>query len=146
MISETAGLLEYEAKKTGVEIIIREADGPAVISAADAEMRMVVVNLMQNAFHAMPDGGKMEIVVHVENDRVTVDFKDTGGGIAPKDLSRIFELFFSKSAEQGKNAGTGLGLSIVKTIVENYKGVISVDSTVGKGTTFRLGFKRMQNA
>ena len=144
VVTETAGLLEYEAKKTGVEITIRESEKPAVIAAADAEMRMVVVNLMQNAFHAMPDGGKMDISVCAENGRVTVNFVDTGAGIAPNDLSRIFEPFFSKGVEQGKNEGTGLGLSIVKTIIENHKGVISVESELGKGTTFRLDFEQLK--
>ncbi|MBR1778325.1 MAG: HAMP domain-containing protein [Alphaproteobacteria bacterium] len=140
VISETASLLEYEAKKTGVEVTVQEADKPVVISAADAEMRMVVVNLMQNAFHAMPDGGKMNINVFMENERVNVDFSDTGVGIEAENISRIFEPFFSKNANQDKNEGTGLGLSIVKTIVENYNGTISVESTVGRGTTFHLSF------
>ena len=144
VVTETAGLLEYEAKKTGVEITVRESEKPAVISAADAEMRMVVVNLMQNAFHAMPEGGKMEITVKIENGYVNVDFADTGAGIEPADLSRIFEPFFSKGVEENKNEGTGLGLSIVKTIIENHKGMISVESALGKGTTFHLSFEQLK--
>ncbi|MBR1945064.1 MAG: HAMP domain-containing protein [Alphaproteobacteria bacterium] len=144
VVLETASLLEYEAKKIGVEVVIHEAEKAAVISASDAEMRMVVVNLMQNAFHAMSDGGRLNIEIKAEKDAVVIDFKDTGSGIAPENISRIFEPFFTKGADKGKNEGTGLGLSIVKTIVENYNGVISVESTVGQGTTFRLNFQALK--
>lgn len=58
---------------------------------------MMTVNLMQNAFHAMPDGGKMTIRIFAGKDRVNVDFADTGVGIAPENLSRIFEPFFPRS-------------------------------------------------
>ncbi|MBR4127829.1 MAG: hypothetical protein IKR09_09680, partial [Alphaproteobacteria bacterium] len=142
VVTETSALLEYEAKKIGVEIIVRESDKPAVISAADAEMRMIVVNLMQNAFHDMPDGGKMEIKVQAGDEYVKLDFSDTGVGIEPENLPRIFEPFFSKRMSQDKNEGSGLGLSIVKTIMEEAGGTISVESTVGKGTTFHLKFKK----
>lgn len=144
VISETACLLEYEAKKTGIDVKIEESDRPAVISAADAEMRMMTVNLMQNAFHAMPDGGKMTIRIFADKDRVNVDFADTGVGIAPKNLSRIFEPFFSKGVSDTGNTGTGLGLSIVKTIIENCGGSVRVESAVGQGTVFHLSFKAYQ--
>ncbi|MBO4520245.1 MAG: HAMP domain-containing protein [Alphaproteobacteria bacterium] len=143
VVSETASLLEYEAKKTGIEITVQESEKPVVISAADAEMRMVVVNLMQNAFHAMPNGGKMDIKIYAEDKKVLLDFSDTGTGIEPENLTRIFEPFFSKRADREKQEGVGLGLSIVKTIIENSGGIISVESTVGKGTTFHLSFDAM---
>lgn len=141
VVSETACLLEYEAKKAGIDVKIEESDQPAVISAADAEMRMMTVNLMQNAFHAMPDGGKMTIKIFTDKDRVNVDFADTGVGIAPENLSRIFEPFFSKGVSDTGNTGTGLGLSIVKTIIENCGGTVQVESVVGQGTVFHLSFK-----
>ncbi len=141
VITETACLLEYEAKKTGIEVQIRESDKPALILAADAEMRMMTVNLMQNAFHAMPNGGKMTIQLFADKDRIKVDFADTGVGIEPENLSRIFEPFFSKGLSDSFNTGTGLGLSIVKTIIENCGGSVHVESVVGKGTVFHLSFK-----
>ena len=141
VITETACLLEYEAKKTGIEVQIRESDKPALILAADAEMRMMTVNLMQNAFHAMPNGGKMTIQLFADKDRIKVDFADTGVGIEPENLSRIFEPFFSKGLSDSFNTGTGLGLSIVKTIIEKCGGSVHVESVVGKGTVFHLSFK-----
>ncbi len=145
VISETACLLEYEAKKTGIDIEIKELDQPAVILASDTEMRMMTVNLMQNAFHAMSDGGKMTISIIKEDDIIKVDFKDTGMGIEEKNLSRIFEPFFSKSLSKGENIGTGLGLPIVKTIIENCGGMVSVESVLGQGTTFHLSFKAFKS-
>lgn len=139
VITETSSLLEYEAKKNGIEIIIREIDEAVIIAASDAEMRMLSVNLMQNAFHAMPEGGKLEIRTEIKNKKVCVVFEDTGLGIRKENLQRIFEPFFSESKERG-GQGTGLGLSIVKTIVENYGGTISVESNVGQGTKFTLSF------
>lgn len=139
VVSETACLLEYEAKKAGIEIVVEESDVPPVISAADAEMRMLTVNLMQNAFHAMPDGGKMTISIKVSDSAVHVYFADTGYGIPAENLQRIFEPFFSQHKDN-ETTGTGLGLSIVKTIVENFKGQISVASKTGEGTVFHLSF------
>ena len=104
----------------------------------------MTVNLMQNAFHAMPDGGKMTIRIFTDGDRVNVDFADTGVGIAPENLSRIFEPFFSKGVSDTGNTGTGLGLSIVKTIIENCGGSVRVESAVGQGTVFHLSFKAYQ--
>ena len=144
VISETACLLEYEAKKNGIEILIKESKKPAVIYAADAEMRMMTVNLMQNAFHAMPEGGKMIITILSTEEEVQVDFTDTGIGIEEKNLSRIFEPFFSKSVSDD-NLGTGLGLPIVKTIIENCGGSVCVESVLGQGTTFHLSFKSFKS-
>ena len=141
VISETSCLLEYEAKKAGVDLQINNSPQPAVIYAIDAEMRMMTVNLMQNAFHAMPKGGVMSIRIFTSSDFVHVDFSDTGRGIEPEDLSRIFEPFFSKSFSRDSTEGTGLGLSIVKTIVENCGGSIVVESVLGKGSVFHLKFK-----
>ena len=107
-------------------------------------MRMVVVNLMQNAFHAMSGGGRMDIRVYTDKEAVNIDFKDTGSGIEPENISRIFEPFFTKSSNSEKSEGTGLGLSIVKTIVENYNGTIIVESAIGQGTTFHLEFKEFK--
>ncbi len=144
VISETVSLLEYEAKKTGIDVQIKEFDKPAMILAADAEIRMMTVNLMQNAFHAMPGGGKMIVHIFEKDNRINIDFSDTGTGIPTEDLSRIFEPFFSKRGENLTGEGTGLGLPIVKTIIENCGGTIDVESIVGQGTTFHLTFKHAE--
>lgn len=139
VVTETAGLLEYEAKKSGIDVAIDVETDSAVVLASDAEMRMMTVNLMQNAFHAMAGGGKMRISITGDGKNVGVDFIDTGCGIPSGNLPRIFEPFFSERRNDGN--GTGLGLAIVKSIVQSCGGSISVESTVGEGTVFHLVFK-----
>lgn len=139
IVTETSSLLEYEAKKRGIEVVLETSDAPAVVSASDAELRMVTVNLMQNAFHAMSEGGTLSIRVESDSRKVSVLFSDTGCGIPVENLHRIFEPFFSHKKDENSK-GTGLGLSITKTIVENYGGKIVVESAPGSGTTFTLTF------
>ncbi len=139
VVGETASLLEYEAKKRGIEIDVETSKTPAVVQASDAELRMAAVNVMQNAFHATDDGGKLNIRVISDKNRVSVSFKDTGRGIPPENLRRIFEPFFSETPDK---EGTGLGLVITKNIIEKFGGKILVESTPGRGTTFTFVFER----
>jgi signal transduction histidine kinase len=97
---------------------------------------MVVLNLAQNAFHAMPQGGKLSIHTWQHNGDLYMSFRDTGCGIHPKHRSRIFDPFFSHRADQKK--GTGLGLSICKTLVTHYGGRIEVSSQWGHGSKFTV--------
>ena len=96
-------------------------------------MRQVFVNLMVNALHAMPQGGHLQLTTQAVGEGIEVQVQDTGSGIAPENVSKLFQGLFS-TKENGK--GTGLGLVITKTIIERHGGKISVQSQVGKGTTF----------
>ncbi|HBO59844.1 MAG TPA: hypothetical protein DD624_08060 [Alphaproteobacteria bacterium] len=139
IVPETVSLLEYEAKKRGIDVTIKLNDAPVTIKASDTEMRMVLVNLAQNAFHAMRDGGTLSIETSADGKNAVLRVADTGCGIPPENIQRIFEPFFSNNQEN-KESGTGLGLSIVKSIVESAGGKISVESTVGQGTVFTFVF------
>lgn len=141
IVPETVSLLEYEAKKRGIEIVLKLSAEPVAVKASDTELRMVLVNLSQNAFHAMTDGGKLTIETKADADRAFLIVSDNGCGISAENLHRIFEPFFSENQEN-KAAGTGLGLSIVKSIVESAGGKIDVASTVGRGTTFTFVFAK----
>lgn len=141
IVPETVSLLEYEAKKRGIEIVLKLSAEPVAVKASDTELRMVLVNLSQNAFHAMTDGGKLTIETKADADRAFLIVSDNGCGIPAENLHRIFEPFFSENQEN-KAAGTGLGLSIVKSIVESAGGKIDVASTVGRGTTFTFVFAK----
>ncbi|HEV7554795.1 MAG TPA: ATP-binding protein, partial [Kofleriaceae bacterium] len=112
------------------------------LSVADARVRMdasqleqIVMNLVVNARDAMPDGGRVTVAVARVGDRVALDVSDTGTGMSPEVIERVFEPYFTTKA-RGK--GTGLGLATVHGIVQHAGGEITVRSEVGKGTSFRV--------
>lgn len=111
------------------------ASCPAVLADAD-QMSQVVINLVMNAIHAMPDGGALRLALAPTDDEmVRLTVADSGHGIPQEAVKRIFEPFFT-TKEFGK--GTGLGLTVVKDIIEEHQGSIAVESEPGKGTTFTI--------
>jgi signal transduction histidine kinase len=137
-VDETLKLLCWEANEHGIEVDFSVEGGPLRVLATDSDLRMMALNLAQNACHAMPGGGLLSVRCTREGDRVSVAFEDTGVGIEPGDQRRIFEPFFSRRADGVR--GTGLGLSITKTIVEGHGGSIRVDSRLGIGSCFTVLF------
>ena len=133
VVIETLSLLNAEAIKSNVDITI-DIEKELRSIGSDSEMRMMVLNIAQNALHAMPSGGRLLVSGDTSGDIVRLVFEDTGVGIAEADLERIFDPFWSRRAD-GVH-GTGLGLSICQEIVKQSGGEISVSSTVGKGTRF----------
>ena len=136
IISETLSLLKWEADS---KKIIMNMDLPGQsprILGTDNELRMVVLNLIQNAYHAMPDGGKLNVTAKAKDQDVVITVTDTGVGIPAKVLERIFDPFFTHRSGQEK--GTGLGLSITKAIIKRFKGDIQVSSELDKGSTFTI--------
>ncbi len=109
------------------------------VSFDKKQIKQVLVNLLQNAIKYNKDGGTVTIRGEKQNDVVAIFVTDTGSGIPSSDLSRIFERFYrvdkARSREMG---GTGLGLAIVKHIIEAHGGDVSVESTLGQGSTFRF--------
>ncbi|MET0340243.1 MAG: ATP-binding protein [Polyangiales bacterium] len=105
----------------------------------NAQLKQVLVNLITNACHAMPEGaGKLKLSAREsEQHEIELSVADNGSGISPDHVGRIFEPFFST---KGEGHGTGLGLSIVRNIVELHGGHIAVTSELGQGTTFVLTF------
>jgi two-component system NtrC family sensor kinase len=108
-------------------------DLPPILANPD-ELAQVLLNLVLNAADAMPEGGTLYVTSEMaENGWVAASFMDTGCGIPPENLGRIFEPFFST-----KEGGTGLGLDVSRQITERHGGRISVESEVGKGSTFTV--------
>jgi signal transduction histidine kinase len=102
-------------------------------------MSEVLGNLLSNAFKFTERGGAVELSVAARDDSVRMEVRDTGAGIPPGNVPYIFEKFFQADNQASASAkGTGLGLAIAKTIVSAHGGSISVESTLGKGTTFSL--------
>ena len=116
-----------------VETLFEEACSP-VWADAD-QMSQVLINLIMNAIHAMPDGGTLRIGLAQEKEWIKLTVADTGHGIPRELLTKIFEPFFT-TKEFGK--GTGLGLTVVKGIIEEHQGSIGVESEEGKGTTLTI--------
>jgi signal transduction histidine kinase len=134
VVEDTLKLLGWEAQNKAIQVRF-SVDGPPLrVLATDSDLRMMTLNLAQNACHAMPRGGSLVVRCWRDGDRVAVLFEDSGVGIEPADLPRIFDPFFSRRAD-GVN-GTGLGLSITKNIVEGHGGTIRVESAPGAGTRF----------
>lgn len=105
------------------------------INCFGGKINQVLMNLLVNAIQAIEDEGKITISTKKSNNNVLITISDTGKGIAPKDLNHIFDPFFTTKKEQD---GTGLGLAITYNIIKEHKGNIFVDSTPGKGTSFKI--------
>ncbi len=135
-----------------VSVAIELDDNINNITGSSPHLIKVIMNLIINAFDAMPDGGALSIMSsqkEISNNQsiipkfesgqyVTLSVKDTGQGIAEEDIPRIFEPYYSK--KKMGSSGSGLGLSVVYGIVKDHKGYYEVKSTVGKGTEFILYF------
>ena len=133
LLRDTLSLLQ-NAEQNGKNIAVRPAfDGEMIIRLDPASIRQVFWNLGINAVEAMPQGGVLTVSTRDLPRRVSIRFSDTGPGIPPEDLAKIFYPFFTK-----KERGTGLGLSIAYRIVEEHKGRLTVKSTPGAGTTFEI--------
>jgi two-component system NtrC family sensor kinase len=101
------------------------------------KLQQVFLNLFINARDAMPAGGSLTVRTWAENGFAHVEVADTGQGIPQEHLARIYDPFFTTKSSR---KGTGLGLSITYGIVQEHKGIIEVDSAIGRGTRFRLEF------
>jgi two-component system phosphate regulon sensor histidine kinase PhoR len=137
-------LLEQKSRAKGVTMIASPSlkDLPPVLADPD-KMEQVLINLLDNGIKFTPSGGMVTVSAEVTDDHVRIDVTDTGIGIPPRDIPRIFERFYrvdtARSREMG---GTGLGLSIVKHIVQAHGGSVSVESAPGKGSTFSCTLKK----
>jgi two-component system NtrC family sensor kinase len=119
-------------------VIVRKLDSPIPLIQADpAQLRQVIVNLANNAAEAMSEGGTLTLTTMADpvGDRVSIVVEDTGVGISPENLSRLFTPFFTTKPI---GRGTGLGLAISYGIVKMHRGQITVQSQVGKGTRFTV--------
>jgi signal transduction histidine kinase len=134
LIGEVIELVDAEARKSGVKVVVDCPSGIPPINADSAMMRQAVLNLAINACQAMPAGGTLRIACAPSGEeRVTISVIDTGVGIKSEDLNRIFDLYFTT-----KERGSGIGLSLVYRIVQMHDGEVEVESAPGRGTTFRL--------
>jgi signal transduction histidine kinase len=133
-----SGLLDFLAPElaAGAVTAARELAGDLPpIRGDEGRLRGAILNLVRNAREAMPGGGRITVRTRPFEGGVEVQVEDSGGGIPPGDLPRIFEPFYST-----KERGTGLGLAFTQQVVEEHGGTIQCQSTVGRGTVFTLRF------
>ena len=136
MINEVLAFLEKEAERCRVDISVDHIDNIPEFESDRGSLQQIFLNLFNNAFAAMEDGGHLKITVDRQGENaVCVTVADNGCGISAEDIQRVFEPFFSTRENQG---GTGLGLSITYGLVKEIGGDIHVDSTVGNGTRFSI--------
>ena len=119
-----------------IEIDQRLGPVPA-ISAKSEDIQQAFFNVIRNGLQAMGREGTLEIESFCEGDQVSVRIRDTGAGIAPADLARIYDPFFTT---KGPDAGEGIGLFVVQQIVKKYDGTIKFESDLGEGTTCAIAF------
>lgn len=140
-IDEAVACMGRDPKKDGIELTIDVPDVQVAISPSD--LQQVMVNLIFNARKALRrKGGKLTITGRVEGSLVYLDVADTGPGIPPQILDRLFEPFVTHRTDPpdqpGEPKGTGLGLCICRDLIRNAGGSITVDTAPGKGATFHI--------
>lgn len=121
--------------------------GPSVFIQGDAlKLRQMLFNLLDNALHYTPEGGRIHLSYFTSENKLTFSFSDTGAGIPPEQIAMIFNPFYKGTPLSSARKGTGLGLAIVEWIVEGHNGTIHVESEVGKGTTFIITLPLLNNS
>jgi two-component system, NtrC family, sensor kinase len=142
VLEEVLGFLTKEAEYRRIRVDLEVAEGLPVLESDRGKLQQIFLNLVNNAFQAMDDGGHLQVRANLlAADLLEVAVADDGCGIPAADVKRIFEPFFSTKKKKG---GTGLGLSITYGLVQELGGQLGVTSELGKGTTFtvRLPLKK----
>lgn len=131
------------ATAKGVELAVSRPEKTIKVLGDARLLERLLVILLDNAVKYTPPGGRVLVAIEPSIDRVVMVVRDTGIGIAPEDLPKIFERFYrSDKARSRDSGGSGLGLSIARWIVEMHHGGIDVDSRLGVGSEFRVTFRR----
>jgi two-component system, NtrC family, sensor kinase len=133
-IVDTLGLIGHELKRGNITVVKNLGSIPR-IACYPGRLNQVFLNMLMNARQAIGGGGQITVSTWLDGGRVKVSIADTGVGIAPENLPKLFEPGFTT---KGVGIGTGLGLSICHQICEEHHGAITVESEVGKGTTFTV--------
>ncbi|MDO8793541.1 MAG: ATP-binding protein [Vicinamibacterales bacterium] len=137
IVEDVLSLLEHQLEIGNIKVRRDLAAGPVRVMGAEHTLQQVFLNLFLNARDAMPRGGWLSIATRAEGGRVVAEVSDTGSGIEPENMARIYDPFFTTKAT---GQGTGLGLSITYGIVREHGGTMACDSTVGQGTRFTVTF------
>ena len=133
VINDLVTFLAPEADEKHIEVVSDVEKFLPRIEMDARYLRQSLLNIVENAFAAMPGGGKLSISARLDGNYETVTVRDTGTGIDSEHLSKIFEPYFTTKA-----SGTGLGLTVVYKVIKEHRGDIFVSSEPGKGTVFTI--------
>ena len=147
IIAETLTLLEHQFKTSHIKVEVDLHHDLPLIHGNAGKLQQVFLNLFVNAKDAMAGGGTLRIAT-ANGSGLHVSVSDTGGGIAPEHINKIYDPFFTTktSTREGQPRGTGLGLSVTYGIIQEHAGKIRVESLPGQGTTFYLEFPMIRKA
>ncbi len=137
LASKEVDRISDQAEVAGIDL---KTDLMSVVARASRkDLRLAVRNLLENALQYTPKGGTITVATKRSADSATIAVSDTGKGIPSRDLPRIFERFYRvDDARNRESGGTGLGLAIVRNVVEMHGGAVSVESELGRGSTFTI--------
>lgn len=133
LIESALNLIQYDKRAKDVRIGKELSSNLPEMITDGNQLSQVFINIILNAFDAMPDGGTLAIRSFAKDGNVVIEFEDTGLGIPKENLSRIFDPFFTT-----KDKGTGLGLAVSYNIIKKLNGSIEVESEINRGTKFRI--------
>ena len=133
VVDNVLEFLAPQCESRGTELVRRYADGLPPVELDPGQFGQALQNLVLNALQALGQGGTVTVATAMARGRVVLTVADDGPGIAEDVQEKIFEVFFTT-----RQTGTGLGLNIVTRIIEEHRGVLSVDSRPGDGATFRI--------
>jgi len=135
VIKDVISIIEKQALNKGIQLVLGLLEGPLKMNIQKNLFRMAVFNILKNAIESTPEGGSITIKSSRDSNSVILSFSDTGKGIPEEDLDNIFNPFYKT-----KSYRYGIGLPLIKQIVSEHMGEITVESKIGKGTTFNMLF------
>jgi PAS domain S-box-containing protein len=138
-VDKAIDLIDFQGRLKDVEVIKNYSEHLPVIKGSEGDLIQVFLAIISNSLDAMQNNfnitATLKIIIDTEDEKMVIQINDTGPGIPPEHINRIFDPFFTLKSDTG---GTGLGLSIAHRIITNHKGTIHVVSEPGKGTTFKI--------
>ena len=136
VIDELMMLYEKRFRENSIKVSMNLMENPGLIKASRDQLRQVFINMFSNAMYAMPDGGSLEISNKIVSGKLYIIIKDTGTGIKPDHMKKIFDSFFTTKKESVQ--GVGLGLSVCYGFIKDHGGDIKVESQEGQWTEFTI--------
>jgi len=139
VVEAEAERARQRAESEGLTLLLDASDGDLVVSGSEADLTLLVHNLLDNAIRYTPEGGEISVSLSADDGEAHLTVSDTGIGIPARDMHRIFERFYRVDAARSRQTGgTGLGLSIVRNVADAHGGGVVVTSEIGLGSTFTV--------